>query len=577
VVFAIGACAWLVSALLEPPWCYALWAVGCGAVLFSPLSRASRTLNERHPIDQEHLSERYGLLTIIVLGESFVKVLSLLAAGEGGVELAYLLKGFFNLLITCGVWWIYFDDVAGARLKNPRGGWIVWLYGHLPLAIGITAVAVAVKKAVKFDLASVPDARADWLLAGSLALTFLSVAMLDSVTERKQSDLSDRHRVNLRVASGALLLVLGQVGTTMTSGVFLGVIALVCLAQVLFDMAMAPFEEHDEGFEATSWADSLRRRLAGDEERPARRAFGQVVRKGAPPELRRDLYFFFIEGSWTRLLVALMFAYLMINVMFAGLYLIEPDSIGLGSSRSFSKAFAFSVQTLSTIGYGGISPQTTYGDMLVTVEAAVGLLGVALATGLMFAKVSRPHSSVLFSRNLVVTTMHDKPVLMFRAGNARGNEVVDASISVSALCDEITPEGHHIRRVRDLKLARDRSPVFMLSWVVMHELDAASPLADVDWTRPEKSLVSVIVTMLGHDATYGQTTHARHMYYPEDVRVGERFVDVLSELPDGRMMIDYTRFHDTEPDDTAREAAKARGDGGAALSPSPPPDATTRP
>ena len=549
LVFGVGALVWVGAVFVPLPWCYLLWAVGVAAILYSPISAQSRTLTERFPIDMEHLSERYGLLTIIVLGESFVKVLSYLASSEHGIEPEYLLKGCFNLLITCCVWWIYFDDVAGSRVRKGRGSWIVWLYGHLPLAVGVTGVGVAVKMALKFDLNAAPDPKAHWFLAGTLALTFLAVAIIDSVTERRQAELSDRWRVNVRVVSGLLLLVMGQVGSNMSSRVYLAIIAAVCAGQLLFDMVSAPLME--QGELATTAIAEIAKQRAGEArptERRIRRDISEAVRKGAPAELRRDLYFFFMEGSWTRMIVALIFCYLLINVLFAGLYLLEPASIGAQGTGGFARAFAFSVQTMSTIGYGTISPQTPYADLVVTIEAAVGLLGVALATGLMFAKASLPRSSVLFSKNMVVTTMHGKRVLSFRLGNARGNDVVDASVSVTVLVEDISPEGHHLRRVRDLNLVRSRSPVFTLSWTVMHEIDEQSPLHGMDWSAPRQDIVAFIITMLGHDSTYGQTTHARHIYDIEDVKANHRFVDVISEVEDGRMMIDYTRFHDTEPE-----------------------------
>jgi inward rectifier potassium channel len=546
-VFALGSVVWVVAAFLPSPWCYAVWGLGVSTILFSPLNRVSRALTERFPLDMEHLSERYGLLTIIVLGESFVKVLSYLSSHEHGTDPTYLLKGFFNLLITCTVWWIYFDDVAGAKLKKGRGSWIIWVYGHMPLAIGCTAVGVAVKKAIKFDLNDVPDAKYGWLLAASLALTFLSVAIIDSVSERKVSELSDRTRVNVRVASAFLLLLMGQIGSTMQSGMFLGVIATICVAQVLFDMVMAPLEEGHVA--STSIKEIAENKDAPESRKPKiRRDLSEAVRRGAPSELRSDLYFWLMQGSWTRMILLLCFIYMAINVAFAGLYLLDPACIGASGPTAFLTAFSFSVQTMSTIGYGTISPLTPYGDLIVTIEAAAGLLAVALATGLMFAKASQPRSSVLFSDTCVLTQRHGVPTLMFRVGNARGNEVIEANMSVTALKDELSPEGHHMRRLHSMDLVRSQTPVFTLSWMVMHEIDEDSPLANVDWDKPEDSIMAIIVTMTGHDATYGSTTHARHMYDPAHVTRGERFVDVISELEDGRLMIDFGDFHKTEPD-----------------------------
>ncbi len=554
-VFALAGALWIGSAFVRGPLVFAMWAFATVLVLASPLSRQSRALQERFPIDFEHLGERYALLTLIVLGESFVKVLSSLAATGAGLSL-YLQAGSV-LLITCGLWWVYFDDVAGSHVRKGRAQWIIWLYSHLPLQVGITAVGVALKKAVYFGWDAPAPTAYRWLLAGSLALAYASVAAIDSVTERRQAELSDRSRVNMRIFSAVVLLLLAPAGRGMSGGAFLSLIMLVNVGQVVFDMMMAPFEEakHAE-LGAKSSSEIARDRAAAGDTSPLKiqRKLSDAVRKGTPSELRRDIYFYFIEGSWTRVFVALTFLFVVANVLFAALYMLEPGSVLGADNVSFQEAFFFSVQTFSTIGYGVLSPGNAWGNAVVTAEAAVSLLSVALATGLVFAKASRAKASVLFSKPLLLTTMHGKPTLTFRVGNARGNEVVDASVTMTVVLDTITPEGHHLRRLRDLKLTRSRSPIFTLTWTVMHEIDEDSPLNGMNFDSPDLPVVSVIVTLVGHDGTYGQTIYARHQYTVDDLRPNHRFMDVISELEDGRIMIDYGRFHDIEPDEPASTA-----------------------
>ncbi len=256
-----------------------------------------------------------------------------------------------------------------------------------------------------------------------------------------------------------------------------------------------------------------------------------------------------IEGSWTRVFALFAVAFVIVNVFFAGLYVLEPGGIEGAHEDGFTAAFFFSVQTMSTIGFGGMTPATPYADAIVSVEAALSMIGVAIVTGFMVAKATRPTNSALFSESMVLTTMHGEPTLQLRVGNARGNEVVDARVTVSAILDELTPEGHHFRRVHDLKLHRTRTPVFMLSWTISHTLDEESPLHGLELGTDEGALMAIIVTLTGHDGTYGQTVYARHTYEPTDVQVGARFVDVLHQLEDGRLMIDYSKFHHTCAED----------------------------
>lgn len=545
-VFATAAGLWAVSVFVPNPVNYAFWVLGTLAVLASPIGARSRALSERYPIDMEHLAERYGLLTIIVLGESFVKVLTYLTEGGYAASLYGLSKGGGVLLVTCSIWWIYFDDVAGSELKEERGDWFMWLYGHLPLAFGMTAVGVALKKAIGFDLGEPAPTEYRALLTLALVTTFVAVSLLDSVTLRREAQLSDRARVNVRLASAALIAVIGGAGDRMSALTYLTFLTVICVGQVLFDMMSAPFDDSEmEG--TTKSADHARETLTRTGELPKKRStnFESFVHRGAPAELRNDLYFFFMQGSWVRLFVVLIGGFILLNAFFAGLFLLDPESVSM-AELDFAGAFFFSVQTMSTIGYGGLAPASTYGDVVVTIEAAVGLLGVALATGIIFSKVSRPQSSTLFSQPMVVRDFEGKPTLSFRVGNARGNEVVKANMTVSVLLESFSAEGEHLRRLIDLKLLRDTNPVFRLSWSVMHTIDEESPLHGLDLHDSASGVMGFIVSMIGFDATYGQQTHARHVYQPADILIGHRFVDVIHQLPDGRLMIDYNDFHKTE-------------------------------
>lgn len=553
--FAVGAGLLALSAFLPTPWTWGGWAIGIGWVVTAPFRRAGRALSQAAAPDDEHRSERYGLLTLIVIGESFVKVVTGLDAS--GEALGPIAQASLALLITCSIWWIYFDDVAGSRLRAGAMSPMFWLYGHLPLQLSITATGVAIKKIVDFDLSVPAPSSYRWLVAAALGGTLLATALLDAVTERKQAELSDSMRVNVRAMSGVLVVILAPAAAGMSAAWYVGAIVAICVAQVLFDLAMAPWETTHEDRERETIADELRRLQAEGRAPQARRLeIGrEIVRLGTPSDLRRDFYFWLIEGSWLRFGVMAAILFLVTNAVFAALYILQPGSIANARPESFADAFYFSVQTLATIGYGNLNPASDYGNAIATLEAGVGLLGVALTTGLAFTRLARPKASVLFSRPIVVTTMDGVKVLSFRVGNARGNDVVDASITVTALVDTLTKEGQHLRRLVDLPLQRSRSPMFRLTWAVMHTLDDNSPLKDIDWSKKDRSrLVGINVTLTGHDGTYSQTIYAQHSYQLDDVRPGQRFVDVVSQLPDGRLAIDFTKFHDTLVEQPAEPA-----------------------
>jgi inward rectifier potassium channel len=243
--------------------------------------------------------------------------------------------------------------------------------------------------------------------------------------------------------------------------------------------------------------------------------------------------------------------YLGANLLFALGYLAIGDGIEEARPGSFADAFFFSVQTMATIGYGRMAPRGVAANLLVTVEALVGLLGLALVTGLVFAKFSRPTARVIFTRNVVITRFDGVPSLLVRMANERGNQIAEAQAHLVLLRTERTPEGEEVRRVHDLKLRRSQSAFFAFTWLVVHPITPDSPLHGETAQSLREKDVDLVASMTGLDETLSQSVHARHAWTPDRILWGQRFVDVLVNLPDGRRAIDYRRFHEVEPDGTA--------------------------
>ena len=278
-----------------------------------------------------------------------------------------------------------------------------------------------------------------------------------------------------------------------------------------------------------------------------------VVKIGLETRYFDDIYHYMMEASWARLIVIIGVIYSTTNALFATLYVLSGDSIAGAEKGSFTDAFFFSVQTLSTVGYGVMSPKGPLGGVLVTAEAFIGLLGMAMASGLMFSKFARPTARVIFSSRVIVTTRNGKPCLVMRMANGRGNEIIEATLRVSVLKPEVTAEGERMRRFHDLVLTRNQTPLFTLTWMVIHEITESSPLFGETEASLREMSVRFIVTLTGIDSTFAQTIHARTSYFADDIVWGGRFVDVTSQLPDGRLQVDYTKFHDVviDPKDAA--------------------------
>lgn len=261
----------------------------------------------------------------------------------------------------------------------------------------------------------------------------------------------------------------------------------------------------------------------------------------------RDPYHLLLTLPWSGFLALTVLGYLIANALFALAYLAGGDGIENARPGNFFDAFFFSVQTMASIGYGAMHPRTDYANAVVTVEALTGLMGLAMGTGLMFARFSKPTARVTFSRIAVITPYEGVPTLMFRAANQRRNQILEAQMRVRLMRDEVSVEGQFMRRVYDLKLIRSQNPMFSLSWTAMHPIDEQSPLYGITPEFLDKAETSLVVTLNGLDETVSQTIHSRHIYVCKDILWNMRFVDIVSKTKDGNRFVDYSRFHDVVP------------------------------
>jgi inward rectifier potassium channel len=208
--------------------------------------------------------------------------------------------------------------------------------------------------------------------------------------------------------------------------------------------------------------------------------------------------------------------------------------------------YVFSVQIIGGVTFSDMSPKSVYADIIVVIEALAGILFLGVVAAIMFARLSRPTARVVFSKVAVIVPFDGVPTLMFRAANQRGNQVLDAAAAVSAAMEVITKEGIQLFRLHELELTRSRSPLFALSWTIMHPITERSPLYGLDLAAMTQRDLEIVVLLSGRDETLADTIYARHSYAPDQIVWGHRFVDVFAEEPDGRFSIDLRRFHDTE-------------------------------
>jgi inward rectifier potassium channel len=313
--------------------------------------------------------------------------------------------------------------------------------------------------------------------------------------------------------------------------------------------APVPEDDRDLGFGAVVARESRRRLLNAD-------GSFNVRREGLGPVGRLAPYHSLLVMGWPEFLGYVALLYVALNIAFGvGYWLLGADVLrdtvgtlpGTGASVTFLRAVFFSVHTFATIGYGTIVPIGVAANALVAVESFVGLLTVALVTGLVFARFSRPTARVRFSRSVVIAPYHAGTALMFRLVNERRTEMLqlEARVLYSHVVDD---GGRRTRRFDELPLERHRVVFFPLSWTIVHPIDAASPLAGATHERLVDDEAEILVLLSGVDETNGQLLHARTSYRAEDIVEGARFASLFNPASsDGVLSIDVTRLDALEP------------------------------
>ena len=322
------------------------------------------------------------------------------------------------------------------------------------------------------------------------------------------------------------------------------------------------------GFEASPLAP---RRTAEEQARDRDLGFGAVVsRRSRQRLLNRDGSFNVVRSglgvfetvapyhqlltiSWPWFLGLVVALYFIFNLLFALAFVAcGPDALlGPGAEMlggRFSRAFYFSVQTFATIGYGQIGPNGFLPNFVVTIEALVGLMYQALATGLLFARFSRPTASFVFSRNAVIAPYNGGLALEFRIANRRRTQMIhlEAQVIFSWMNDD--ERGGRVRRYKLLPLERNQVAFFPLSWTIVHPIDEASPLNGATRESLDRAEAEVLVMMSGIDETFEQTVHARSSYVAPEIIWNARFRSIYpTENSVGSLVGDIGRLHDVEP------------------------------
>lgn len=267
-------------------------------------------------------------------------------------------------------------------------------------------------------------------------------------------------------------------------------------------------------------------------------------------------YLFLVRITWTRFIALVISSVLVLNLVFASLYI----AVGLENLKnseaptawgSFMNAFFFSAHTLTTVGYGNMWPVGFAANVVAATESLVGVLGFAIATGLMFGRFSRPSARFGFSENAIISPYQSATALEFRVANRRTNDIINVDAQVMLMFVEIC-DGKPTRRFEKLELERREILFFALPWTIVHPITESSPLWGKTQQDLERQRMEVIVLIRGFDDTFGQNIHSRFSYRWDEVLWGARFSPAFAFEPSGDLAIDLDRIG-------ATTAAELRG------------------
>jgi inward rectifier potassium channel len=272
----------------------------------------------------------------------------------------------------------------------------------------------------------------------------------------------------------------------------------------------------------------------------------------------RDTYHLVLTLSWPRFAALLLVVYILVNLVFAGLYLLGGRCIAELPPGSFSEAFFFSVETLATVGYGHMYPDTFYGHCVTTAEIVIGMFGLAVITGLIFVRFSRPTARILFSKRAVISPFDGVPTLMLRVANLRHVAMAEAEFRVMLYRDETIQEQEDVRRFYPLKLQFDRMIAFPVALTLRHVIDESSPLYGMTPEDLKKSDTRLMASVVCIDTVIPAPVQSASDYTYDDILWNRRFVEIYTETPEGRLTVDYGRIHTTEEAETVAGVAKAK-------------------
>lgn len=265
-----------------------------------------------------------------------------------------------------------------------------------------------------------------------------------------------------------------------------------------------------------------------------------------------NFYHYLVGVSWFKFSLIIFTGYVTLNLLFAVVYYllgVDTHLLGVIANSEFDKfmeSFFFSAQSFTTVGYGRISPVGMWTSSIAAFESLVGLMCLAIATGLFYGRFSKPVSKVLYSKNAVITSFQDVTALQFRIANEQKSELIDVEVRVmfSILRDENSNTPN--RKYYNLKLEFSKINFFSLIWTVNHVIDSESPLYGLTTDDLSKGHAEFLILLQGYDDTFMSTVHSRSSYRHNEILWNTKFANVYGFDDNGRTTVALDKISDVE-------------------------------
>jgi len=262
----------------------------------------------------------------------------------------------------------------------------------------------------------------------------------------------------------------------------------------------------------------------------------------------RDTYSYLIQISWIKFFGLVLIGYVIINAIFGTVYTLigieEITTLTGNKFKDFLNGFFFSAQTITTVGYGGISPHGLWANVVSTFEALVGLLSFSFITGLLYGRFSKPKASVRFSENIIHRNFKDGKALMFRLMNNRTSLMIDLEVSVTLSIAEPSENGELKKKFYQIELELDKIKYLPTTWTIVHEITSESPLFGLSENEIKSLQMEWYILMNYHEDSFSQKVFQIHSYTTTDLKFDVKFEPSTSFNDSGFTLLDHDKLSD---------------------------------